>query len=212
MHSWCLIVNGLSKTPGEHKEVETSKVTSTELNHTKEELCLCLPPWYLWFSSCAGSFHPGPERAGLTSLFDGISHVARGRMDLWHIVHSAWCRGCCFMRTGLGKHLDRRVFTQSKWSPEIMAGKRSDQPTPGEPAGRDVPEWQDTPAALHQGPTLSHGGALWHTGGDTLSPRCPSPPNLSDVVQGFVPRHLRRAFVMRRLLCWDSRSLLTQSC
>lgn len=92
------------------------------------------------------------------------------------------------------------------WSLDY-AGRRSDRLMTAEPAGRDVTEWQDMPRALHH----SDAGALWHMGGETPSPCCPF-PNVSDVAQGLLPQRLQPDFMMRKLLCCDSRSLFTWSC
>lgn len=53
-------------------------------------------------SFAADSFRLGTEIAGLALCFDGISHAARGHVDLWHIVHSAQCRGYCSVRIIVG--------------------------------------------------------------------------------------------------------------
>lgn len=91
-----------------------------------------------------------------------------------------------------------------------MAGKRWDQLTLGEPAGRDMPEWQHTPTALHWGPhSFWHGSTVTHRRWHTI----PSLSVLQCIRCGarVCAPTPAACFYEEMGLCWDSRSLLTQS-
>lgn len=101
--------------------------------------------------------------------FDDISAVDGGSTDLWCVIHQLGSGGYSSVWIGLNKHLDCRVFIQSKWS--LDYGWYEIRLMTAKPAGRDVPERQVTFTGLCWGSP-----SVWREGTVTLGTCHTIPP------------------------------------